>query len=158
MGGTRDALREEIARFLASPDGCGGELSLAASPESLSGAVEEIKASAFDYLSYITAIDRGGSFEVVYRFCRLASPLTVIVLRVDVSRAAPVIRSIVSLYTGADWLEREVYDLFGIEFEGHPNLRRILLPDDWVGHPLRKDYADDRMEAHPNSFPAVMDN
>lgn len=49
--------------------------------------------------------------------------------------------SVTSLWEGADWYERELYDLFGISFEGHPDLKRILMPDDWVGHPLRRDYA-----------------
>jgi NADH-quinone oxidoreductase subunit C len=59
-------------------------------------------------------------------------------LRVD--RQNPVAPSVTSIWKGADWHERETYDLVGIRFEGHPDLRRILLPEDWAGHPLRKDY------------------
>jgi len=50
------------------------------------------------------------------------------------------IESVTSVWPGADWLEREIYDMFGVRFDGHPNLKRILLPEDWVGFPLRKDY------------------
>ena len=62
-------------------------------------------------------------------------------LRVQVPADDPTVASIVDLYPGADALEREVYDMFGITFDGHPDLTRILMPEDWDGHPLRKDYA-----------------
>jgi NADH-quinone oxidoreductase subunit C len=61
-------------------------------------------------------------------------------LRVLLDGAAPAVDSIVSVWPSANFYEREVFDLFGIRFEGHPNLRRIMMPDDWKGHPLRKDY------------------
>jgi len=62
------------------------------------------------------------------------------VLKVRVPREAPSVASVASVWAGADWHERETFDLFGIVFEGHPNLRRIMMTDDWIGHPLRKDY------------------
>jgi NADH-quinone oxidoreductase subunit C len=78
-------------------------------------------------------------FEVVYNLYSI--PLRhEIRLRALVGDKDPVIDSVVALWSGANWLERETYDLFGIRFEGHPDLRRVLLPEDWVGHPLRKDY------------------
>jgi NADH-quinone oxidoreductase subunit C len=65
-----------------------------------------------------------------------------IVLKVEADRAAPSVPSVEAVWKAANWMEREVFDLFGVEFPGHPDLRRVLLPDDWVGHPLRKDYQE----------------
>src|SRR5258705_321936 len=64
----------------------------------------------------------------------------VVRLEVAVSTNNPVVPSVTSVYPTADWQERETYDMFGVNFEGHPNLTRILMPDDWEGHPQRKDY------------------
>ena len=74
-------------------------------------------------------------------------------LRVQVPESDPVVASLFELHPGTEAHERETYDMFGIEFEGHPDLTRILMPEDWVGHPLRKDYAMGRIpvqfkEAH----------
>ncbi|MDP6417836.1 MAG: NADH-quinone oxidoreductase subunit C [Candidatus Krumholzibacteria bacterium] len=66
----------------------------------------------------------------------------ILVLHCDLPREEPVIDSLVEVWPGAEWLEREVWDLFGIRFEGHPDLRRIMLPEDWEGHPLRKDFEE----------------
>jgi len=63
-----------------------------------------------------------------------------VVLHVDVSRAQASVSSVADIWPAADWHEREAFDLLGVAFDGHPDLRRILLPDDWEGHPLRKDY------------------
>ncbi|MDQ7842447.1 MAG: NADH-quinone oxidoreductase subunit C [Armatimonadota bacterium] len=93
------------------------------------------------YLSFVSAIDRpaAGQLEVLYHLYshRTKEELA---LKVRVDRAHPVVPSVTSIWDGANWHEREAYDLFGIVFEGHPNLRRIMMTDDWVGHPLRKDY------------------
>lgn len=94
---------------------------------------------AFDYLADITAIDWKTHIEVVYRLTNLATNNKV-VLRVDLDRENPSVDSVTSVWKGAEWQEREVYDLMGVRFVGHPDLRRILLPDDWEGYPLRKDY------------------
>ncbi len=78
-------------------------------------------------------------FHVIYV---LHSPtrLAKLVIKVKLEREQPVLPSATAIWPGANWFERELYDLFGIKFEGHPNLKRILMPDEWIGHPLRKDY------------------
>ncbi len=78
-------------------------------------------------------------FEVVYHFYSI-SERHMIRLRAQVPEDDPTIDSITSLWCGADWPERECYDLVGISFNGHPHMERILLPEDWEGHPLRKEY------------------
>lgn len=78
-------------------------------------------------------------FEVVYQFYSIAEK-QMLRLRAQVPEDDCSIESITSLWIGADWLERECYDLMGIHFDSHPDLRRILTPDDWEGHPLRKEY------------------
>jgi NADH-quinone oxidoreductase subunit C len=72
-------------------------------------------------------------------------------LRVRVSGEDPVVDSLVPVWPGANWLEREIFDLFGIRFSGHPDLRRILLPDDWEGYPLRRDYPVEGFRDVPNT-------
>jgi len=94
---------------------------------------------AFVYLSDIVGVDYGTYFEVVYHLVSIAhrEHLTV---KVRTDREQATVPSVVSVWPGANWPEREAYDLLGIRFEGHPDLRRIMLPENWVGHPLRKDY------------------
>jgi NADH/F420H2 dehydrogenase subunit C len=72
-----------------------------------------------------------------------------LVVKVDLDREKPVIPTVSDLWRGCEWFERETYDMFGIVFEGHPDLRRIMLTEDWVGFPLRKDYVDSRMATKP---------
>ena len=101
----------------------------------------------FDYLSCITAIDnlKAGMIEVIYNFYSIPYNHH-FTLRVETSRGdennLPKIPTLSDLYKTANWHEREAFDLFGIVFEGHPDLRRILLPADWEGYPLRKDYKE----------------
>ena len=96
-----------------------------------------IDLTAADYLRY--PVEQPGRFAVVYT---LLSPTLGIKTQVKafVADPGPKLPSVCDLFAGANWTEREVWDLYGIEFTGHPNLRRILMPDDYEGHPLRKDY------------------
>ncbi len=95
---------------------------------------------SFDFLSFVTSIDWKTHFEVVYYLLStLHKHKLVIKVRVE-DRAQPEVPSIAKIWPTADWQEREIFDLMGIRFAGHYNLRRILLPEDWEGYPLRKDY------------------
>lgn len=102
---------------------------------------EELKKEGFDCLSSLTGMDRGENFEVVYHIFSYAKKETV-VLKEKVERESPSIASVSGVWPSAIWMEREVFDLLGIDFKGHPDLRRIMLPDDWTGHPLRRDYSE----------------
>ncbi len=98
----------------------------------------------FDSLSCLTGIDNGaeaGTMEVVYHLYSIPYDLH-LALSVELDRKNPSIISVSDLWGGANWHEREAYDLLGISFLGHPDLRRILLPEDWEGYPLRKDYEE----------------
>jgi NADH-quinone oxidoreductase subunit C len=101
----------------------------------------------FDYLACITAIDNGpglATMEVIYNLTSLPYghdfTLKTLFPRNLPDATLPSVPSVSNIWRTADWHEREAYDLMGIHFEGHPDLRRILLPEDWEGHPLRKDY------------------
>ena len=104
--------------------------------------LHEEKECYFDQLSCISGLDNGpekGTMEVIYNLYSIPYNFS-LMLKVTVPRDEPEVRSMTPIWKGADWLERETYDLYGIRFDGHPDLRRILLPDDWEGYPLRKDY------------------
>ena len=97
---------------------------------------------AFNFLSDITCVDRYPAeprFEVIYHLLSISKKERVR-LKVRVDSASLTVDSLTSLWPGANYFEREVFDLFGIRFTGHPYLRRLLMPEDWEGHPLRKDY------------------
>lgn len=93
----------------------------------------------FNFLSNVTAVDYLDYFELVYDVSVVGEP-DMIHIKTRVDRHNPVVPSMVPIWGGAIWQEREVYDLMGITFKDHPDLRRILLDDDWQDHPLRKDY------------------
>ncbi|PFZ67946.1 NADH-quinone oxidoreductase subunit C [Bacillus wiedmannii] len=94
---------------------------------------------AFDYMSELHATDFVTHMEVYVHLFSYGKKQSVAV-KVTLDREAPEVESVAALWKGADWPEREAYDLLGIVFKGHPNLSRILMPDDWIGYPLRKDY------------------
>jgi NADH-quinone oxidoreductase subunit C len=122
-----------------------GELTIVLAPEHLQRAAEYLRAQAglqFDFLSDISAVDRfpiEPRFEVNYHLLSISLRQT-LRLRVWVSGKDPVVSTVIPVWPTANWHEREIFDLFGIRFEGHPDLHRILMPDDWEGYPLRKDY------------------
>jgi NADH-quinone oxidoreductase subunit C len=91
------------------------------------------------YLSFVSAVDWPDRFDVVYHLTSVNRRHSA-VLKVAIPKDRPVIPSVTDVWSGADWHEREAYDLFGIVFDGHPDLRRIMMSADWKGHPLRKDY------------------
>ena len=116
------------------------------------GAVEALKADGFELCADVTAVDyltharrslpegvAPERFEVVANLVSMAQRRRVR-LRVQVPEADPHAPSLFSLYPGTEAMEREIWDMFGIAFDGHPDLTRILMPEDWEGHPLRKDY------------------
>jgi NADH-quinone oxidoreductase subunit C len=101
----------------------------------------------FDHLSCLTGLDNGSeteTMEVIYNLYSIPFDLH-LMLKVELDRKNPAIDSVSDIWKTADWHEREAYDLLGIHFNNHPDLRRILLPDDWEGFPLRKDYVEQEM-------------
>ncbi|HKV03771.1 MAG TPA: NADH-quinone oxidoreductase subunit C [Candidatus Acidoferrales bacterium] len=122
-----------------------GETTLVVPPEHLLRAAQYLATDAslkFSFLSDITAVDRFPAeprFDLNYHLLSIERGLRVR-LRLRLSGAEPAAPSVTSIWPTANWHERESFDLFGIRFHGHPDLRRILMPDDWEGYPLRKDY------------------
>lgn len=110
--------------------------------ERLYGAALVLKAHPelkLNYLRNVSGVDMETHMEVVYHLISLETKQEYCV-KVKTDREKPSVSSVTNIWPTADWNEREIYDLFGIDFPGHPDLRRIMMSDDWVGHPLRKDY------------------
>jgi NADH-quinone oxidoreductase subunit C len=120
-----------------------GELTLEIVPAKIASVCGFLKYDRkFVRLSTVTAVDRFPTeprFEVVYHLHSIEGKERVR-LKCRLRGIDPVIESVTGVWRGAEWYEREVFDLFGIRFLNHPDLRRIMLPEDWEGHPLRKDY------------------
>ena len=94
----------------------------------------------FDYPNYITAVDYFSYFEVVYQLTSLEHNHTMVIKTRCYGRENPAVPSVIGIWQGADFQEREIFDLMGIKFEGHTNMKRIFLWEGFPGHPLRKDY------------------
>jgi len=119
-----------------------GELTLTIVAEEIRAAAATVQAAGYNFFEDVTAVDWFPStprFQLSYHLLS-HSYKERIRLRVLLDGPAPAVESITAVWPSANFYEREVFDLFGVRFEGHPNLRRIMMPDDWQGHPLRKDY------------------
>jgi NADH-quinone oxidoreductase subunit C len=118
------------------------ELTLTIGPSEIRGTVRTVQAAGYNFFEDMTAVDWFPSsprFQLSYHILSYTYKER-IRLRVLLEGDSPSVQSITAVWPSANFYEREVFDLFGIRFDGHPNLRRILMPDDWQGHPLRKDY------------------
>ncbi len=125
-------------------------------PDEVREAVATLKEQAgFDHLSTITAQEYQDRYETIYHLKKFADPTQELSVVVPTPTDEPVVQSVEPVFRSADWAEREAYDLVGVEFEGHPDHRRILLPQTWRGHPLSRDYDQDQpqvvtLERHKN--------
>lgn len=138
----KDIISQLSAKFPGAIEEAGAE-SILVKSDSLLAVVEHLKDAEglkFDYINFITAVDYYSYFEVVYMLTSLTYNRSVTLKVRCHNREKPVIPSLSGLYQGADWQEREVYDLMGISFEGHPNLKRVFLWEGFDGYPLRKDW------------------
>lgn len=119
-----------------------GDARISVKPHSLRDVCEMLRNEpnfAFDYLRLVTAVDRGKCLSSVYHLYSYDHRHS-LVISVDVGRDDPRVSSVSDIWPTANWLERESFDMMGVIYEGHPDLKRILLPLDWQGFPLRKDY------------------
>jgi NADH/F420H2 dehydrogenase subunit C len=140
-----DQIKERFGADIIAADSARDEETIAVAREralDLMRALRDDEAFAFDFLADLTAVDwpsRTPRFDVVYHLHSIKRGHR---LRVKVATGGPEpsVPSVTGLWKSADWFERECYDMFGIRFEGHPDLRRILMYDSFEGHPLRKDY------------------
>lgn len=153
-----EALRDDVERRLATLEGEEGAISVEvahdectvrAEPGYLHPVLASLRDSGFDMLVFVTAVDRAESMEVVYRLGSTKRPEQLFV-KARLDRAAPEAPTATDLWPAAGWHERETADLFGLTFAGHPDPRALILPEDWVGYPLRKDYEDPSMERRPD--------
>jgi len=142
---THEQARARIQERLGvAAEGEGSLLTVTVPPErwreAASLAKDTLRCLYFNFLSAVDWKDQG--LEVVTRLENLEVGLA-LMLKTKLGPGQSTCASLVPLYPGANWMERECFDMFGIRFEGHPDLRRILLPQDWEGHPLLKSYAVD---------------
>ena len=143
-----DAVNEALPDILTDTHTFRDELTLMCEPARLPELVRYLRDTpglVYNFLSDISAVDyypdydRPGRFGVSYHMYSLIYNRRIRV-KTFVEEDEPVVPTITTLWPVANWLEREIYDMMGIEFEGHPNMRRILMPTDWNGHPARRDY------------------
>ena len=150
-------LRAWNGRAVAEVTGDRGETTIVVPRELIAETAEHCRvdpALLFNFLTDATCVDRfpmEPRFEVNYQLVSM-SRRDRLRLKIKLSGSDPVMDSLVPVWPGANWLEREIFDLMGIQFTGHPDLRRILLPDDWQGHPLRRDYPVQGFRDVPSTY------
>mgnify|MGYP000560220689 CR=1 FL=1 len=132
-------------RFAARRDIFRDQVSLMIAPDRVIEAARTLRDEfGFNMLSDETAVDywpqEEPRFHVIYVLRRMQPPYLLLMLRAPLNGNAPRIATMEKVFPNANWLEREIWDMFGIYFDGHSDMRRILMPYDWEGHPLRKDY------------------
>ena len=140
-----DTLRKSLGESLISVEQFRGQTTLILDQECIVKACTTLRddpALAFNLLAALTAVDywpEEPRFAVVYQLYSVPNKVF-LGLRVLLQGDSPEVATIETVYPNANWHEREVYDMFGIQFRGHSDLRRIIMPHEWEGHPLRKDY------------------
>ena len=142
--------RDLESRFGAQPSEFAGQLKLLVAPEQIVDCCRALRDEHnFEMLAAHSAVDywpqREPRFHVIYELKAVKKKLR-LELRVPLNGDEPTMDSVIPVFPNANWHERELWDMFGIRFNNHPDLRRILMPEDWVGHPLRKDYPLDYEE------------
>lgn len=138
-----EEVAKKITEVVPGSVAAADKMTVVVGSKSLYQVAEFLKSTAgldFDYLNDLTAVDYLDYFEVVYHLTSLKHNHSLVLKTRCYEREKPIVSSVVSLWRAADFQEREVYDLMGITFEGHPNLKRLLLWEGFAGHPLRRDY------------------
>ena len=146
VAGVHARLRERFGDAVGALEGSGANAWALVDPARVADVAAFAKgdpALRFDCLSNLSGVDypKQGHIQIVYHLFSYPHRHAV-VLKVNANRDAPIVRTVADVWSAADWQEREVFDLLGVTFEGHPDLRRILMPEDWPGHPLRKDFVE----------------
>lgn len=138
-----EGIAKRITEVFPDSGATGDEVTVVVNSDSLYQVAEFLKNTSgldFDYLNNLTAVDYLDYFEVVYHLSSLKHNHSLVLKTRCYDREKPAVASVVGLWRAADLQEREVYDLMGITFEGHPNLKRLFLWEGFDGHPLRRDY------------------
>lgn len=126
-----------MAEILEETKGKDGRRVIKVAKENFIELMKELKEQGFKHLSLITAVDWRDKIELVYHLHNIETDNYIVVKSETLDNTFP---SVVDIWTSADWEEREQWDLMGVWFEGHKDLKRLFLPESWVGHPLRKNY------------------
>lgn len=151
-------IKEKFGSAVLNEISCCNQLSLEITQSSLKEILRFLKQAGYEMLIDLTAVDylepRPRTEVIYFLYDALQHHRLNIILAAERLSTIP---SITDIWQGANWYEREVYDLYGLHFEGHPDLKRILMPDDWKGHPLLKDYAltEESVEFKHGVFPKV---